>query len=365
MRVVLVSDVYLPRLGGIETQVSGLAVQLARAGHQVVVLTATAAGEVVGGDRPISGVTVRRLTPPIPLPAPINPWAGPDLDRLLAQADVVHAHLGVMAPFAAMAISRALAADLPTVITWHSMVGESVSALRARSWRAWVAAGALPSTVSGPAAEQLQAVLGAEVEVIPNGVDAAQWSNMTRDVVPDRPPHLVSAQRFATRKRPWGLIQAVEQARAQLPSVRKPTLEIAGDGHLLGAMRAWVASRGWDWVSLPGRLDQPELADLYARSDLYLNSSRKESFGIAAAEALASGLPVLGYANTGVADIVADGHGWLAGNDADFVARLRWIVERPDRLESARPPAAGERFTDWPAVVARTIALYRAAGAAP
>ena len=42
MRVALLSDCYLPRLGGIEVQVHDLAHRLAAAGHDVEVVTATA-----------------------------------------------------------------------------------------------------------------------------------------------------------------------------------------------------------------------------------------------------------------------------------------------------------------------------------
>ena len=44
MRVALISDCYLPRLGGIEVQVHDLALQLQSAGHEVTVITATDGG---------------------------------------------------------------------------------------------------------------------------------------------------------------------------------------------------------------------------------------------------------------------------------------------------------------------------------
>ena len=68
MFIALVSDCYLPRLGGIEVQVADLAEQLRAAGHTVLVLTATAGPEQDG---------VCRVDPPVPLGMPINPWAGP------------------------------------------------------------------------------------------------------------------------------------------------------------------------------------------------------------------------------------------------------------------------------------------------
>lgn len=361
VRVVLVSDCYLPRLGGIETQVAGLAHQLDAAGHEVHVLTATGGPELNPASRG-HGVRLHRLVSPVPLPAPINPWAGDDLDQLMAGADVVHAHLGVVAPFSSMAIRRALAANLPVVVTWHSMVGAPSPPGRRRRWQRWVANGALPATVSGPAAAQLHAALGdAEVHVIPNGVDADLWVEPARAADRQGAPHLVSAQRFAIRKRPFGLMKAVYQARQQLPHQRRPTLTVAGSGRLLGLARVWVRVRGWDWAELPGRLAQPQLAALYSRSDVYLNSSRKESFGIAAAEALAAGLPVLGYANTGVVDIIAGGHGWVAQDQPHFVARLRWALESDKRLSQARPTQSQQRVTDWSSVLRRTEALYRRA----
>ena len=52
MRIALVSDCYLPRLGGIELQVHDLAGQLIRAGHQVTVFTVTD-GPPAAGDVPV------------------------------------------------------------------------------------------------------------------------------------------------------------------------------------------------------------------------------------------------------------------------------------------------------------------------
>ncbi|MBO3146449.1 glycosyltransferase, partial [Dermatophilus congolensis] len=68
MRIALVSDVFLPRLGGIEVQVDRLARGLVSAGHEVVVLTITpgAQADVVEG-----GVQVLRFALPVGLPGSV------------------------------------------------------------------------------------------------------------------------------------------------------------------------------------------------------------------------------------------------------------------------------------------------------
>ncbi|MSX95581.1 MAG: glycosyltransferase, partial [Actinobacteria bacterium] len=49
MKIALISDCYVPRLGGIEMQVHDLARHLQLAGHEVVVVTTTAGPDVVDG----------------------------------------------------------------------------------------------------------------------------------------------------------------------------------------------------------------------------------------------------------------------------------------------------------------------------
>lgn len=366
MKVALVSDCYPPRLGGIEVQVADLAGQLGRHGHTVRVLTATP------GPCEREGPTeVLRLTPPVPLPVPINPWAGSGLRRVLAGADVVHVHLGVLAPFAAAGARIAVRLRRPLVLTWHSMVGTGpVTRVVAAQWRSWVRAGAVPTAVSTQAAGELALVLGVDaVRVLPNGVHRAAWASAQAPLARpggDGPRRVITAMRFALRKRPLQVVRLVDRVREGLPASDRPHLEIAGDGPWREATVALVRHTGRSsWVDLPGRVSRPELAERYRRSDLYLAPSRKEAFGLAALEAGSAGLPVAGYARTGVADIVRDGAGVLAEDDADLVARLRDLLGSPGALEQMRGRAVASAHEpspyDWESVARSTEAVYQRA----
>jgi glycosyltransferase involved in cell wall biosynthesis len=113
MRIALVSDCYLPRLGGIELQVHDLAVQLSRAGHAVTVFTTTD-GPSAAGDVPV--VRLPALTG-IPLPA-----ASDTLRRALDSFDVVHAHTSLLSPLSWQAARHAVA----PIITMHSLPNASM-----------------------------------------------------------------------------------------------------------------------------------------------------------------------------------------------------------------------------------------------
>lgn len=71
MRVLIVSDCYAPRLGGIETQVRDLARNLLAAGHEPAVVTATPIGRGRGRsiERP-DGFPVFRTTVSCPASCP-------------------------------------------------------------------------------------------------------------------------------------------------------------------------------------------------------------------------------------------------------------------------------------------------------
>lgn len=77
-----------------------------------------------------------------------------------------------------------------------------------------------------------------------------------------------------------------------------------------------------------------ELAALYASSDIFVFPSRTETFGQVVQEAMASGLPVVGYDSPGVKDLVEDGRtGYLAKKDG---MTLQEGVEKLVNSESLR-----------------------------
>ena len=126
MRVLIVSDCYAPRLGGIETQVRDLARNLRLAGHKPAVVTATPVGDHRGrsverGD----GFPVYRTTAHLPSELPVHPRAGRELHDLMSRLrpDVVHAHVGIVSPFAWSGIGAAQRAGLPLAVTFHCVLG--------------------------------------------------------------------------------------------------------------------------------------------------------------------------------------------------------------------------------------------------
>jgi len=102
VKVALLSDCYLPRLGGIEVQVHDLAAQLTSRGHHVEVFTATPGthGERHGATEVVDGITVHRMALRLPWDLPVNPLAPLTMRDRLATFDVAHVHMGVVSPFA-------------------------------------------------------------------------------------------------------------------------------------------------------------------------------------------------------------------------------------------------------------------------
>jgi glycosyltransferase involved in cell wall biosynthesis len=146
--------------------------------------------------------------------------------------------------------------------------------------------------------------------------------------------HAVVTSRLAPEK---GIDVAIEACRiARLPLV------IAGDGPERGRLEARFPD-----VRLAGRLDEPELGRLRAEATVALMPSRSgESFGLAAAEAMAAGLPVVASRIGALPELVPDG--WLVAPDdpqamAATIGRVRGDESAGERaIARAREIAAPE-----------------------
>jgi glycosyltransferase involved in cell wall biosynthesis len=360
MRIAHVTDVYLPRLGGVELQVHDLAAHQRARGDDAIVVTTTPAGPVdVAGD-----ASARRLTT-IDDGLGRGPYRmvrGRTLADVLHAHDVqlVHAHISAFSPLAWTAARLAAETGRPTVVTVHSMWTDVLPMVRgyarwqrAREWP--VAWGAVSSAAATAVREALD---GADVAVVPNGIDPADWT--PRHHAEPRVPTLISVMRMVRRKRPRALLDILLDLRDTHPGRFRAVL--VGDGPLLPRLRQRVEAAGAEReIRLTGALDRPAIRRLLTSSSLYVAPALRESFGIAALEARSAGLPVLARTETGIADFIRPGvEGWLADSDRALALTIAGLLDDPDRLAAtARHNRATAPTVDWQVALDATDALYQ------
>ncbi|UFU05664.1 glycosyltransferase family 4 protein [Ruania halotolerans] len=375
-------------MGGIESQVEDLAAHQVSQGHSVHVLTATAADAGTGGElgryrqtiTQLSGVRLHRLASPVTFGLPVHPRGRALIRRALQllEPDVVHVHAGVVSPFAHDGARAAREMGLPLAITWHCMLDgvEQAVAIGARvtGWRSTPFA---PSAVSAVAAERVAEALGrTDVSVMPNGLDLRPWRAVAArgDRTPSGPGagpartgplRVVATQRLAPRKRAVPLVRTVARAHERLgrddagrPRIR---LTIAGGGPAEHAVRTEVVAAGLeDVVSVLGRVPRPTLPTLYRDQDVFVAPAMLEAFGIAALEARAAGLAIVGQRGTGLSEFVQHERDGLLvdGDDAATEALVR-LAEDADLLAQIHAHNGAEAPPmSWAEVIGRADAVY-------
>ncbi|MDT7571775.1 MAG: hypothetical protein QOE05_1949, partial [Actinomycetota bacterium] len=120
MRIAHVTDYYLPRLGGIEMDVSDIARRQHTLGHDVTIITSSPRD---GVEDAADGPTVLRVTERFRRPRAIHPRALPAGAAAVLQGeyDVVHVHAGTWTPLAFWTALAASRGGVPTVVTIHSL----------------------------------------------------------------------------------------------------------------------------------------------------------------------------------------------------------------------------------------------------
>jgi N-acetyl-alpha-D-glucosaminyl L-malate synthase BshA len=140
------------------------------------------------------------------------------------------------------------------------------------------------------------------------------------------------------------------------------TLVLVGDGPERDAAEHEVDRLGFKRdVRFLGKVDN--VADVLRGGDLFLLPSATESFGLAALEAMACGVPVVASAVGGVPEVVTDGEtGALApaGDVAEMIERSLAILKDPAEHERLKRNAAA-RALEFAAerVVPRYEQLYQ------
>lgn len=370
MRILHVVPTYLPatRYGGPIHSVHGLCRALARAGHEVTVLTTNVDGpgdSPVPLDRPVTldGVSVRYFPSRLLRRLYVSTPLARALPQAVAVADVVHLHSVFLWPTLAAA-RAAQAAGVPYVLSPRGMLVRELIARRS-AWvkRAWIAlfeqrtiaAAAAVHCTSELEREELLA-LGLhprETFVVPNGVE-----------LPSAPPAAARTDTILYLGRiNWkkGLDRLVEAMR-EIPQGR---LVIAGNDEegLAPCLRAQAEAAGVAArVSFPGHVEGAAKQELLAAAAVVVLPSVSENFGNAVLEAMAAGCPVVVTKGVGLAETVASaGAGLVADPEPPALARaIRAYLEDPAARAKAGAAAATlarERY-GWDRVAAQMIQHY-------
>lgn len=375
-RVLMLSDVYFPRINGVSTSIQTFRSDLVDDGISAK-LVVPAYPEAADGED-IERIPSRRL--------PFDPE-----DRLMrwrplrrtalemaADADLIHIHTPFAAHYAGVTAARKH--GLPVVATYHTHFEEYIHhyfpmlprrALKSLARRiARHQCDTLDAViVPSPAMEETLSEYGvtAPLHVLPTGIPVGHFSGGDRsrfrarhEIAPGRPVALFVG-RVAHEKNISFLLDAMTHARRQVPEL---LLVIAGEGPALPSLQDETAARGLrDHVRFLGYLDrQRELPDCYAAADLFVFASRTETQGLVLLEAMAAGLPVYALAHLGTTSIVAPERGAIAAPDdpAAFGLGLAELATNPQRL--LRLSQEGRRFArEWsaPERARQLAALYR------
>lgn len=201
-----------------------------------------------------------------------------------------------------------------------------------------------------------------EIEVIPNFIRTEHYDTppdplLRKRFAPNGERLLVHVSNFRPVKRVLDVLDLFLKLRAKVPS----RLLLIGDGPDRPAAEAMCRANGTCGdVLFLGKMTEPE--EVVASCDLFVLASETESFGLAALEAMASGVPVVSTNAGGIPEVVEAGVAGLlneVGDTAAMAAHAAEILKDDPTLQRFREGAkrSAKRF-DIAKVLPRYEALY-------
>lgn len=329
MRVLMVSDVYFPRINGVSTSIETFRRTLQRQGVEVRLVVPRYGDEA---DEP--GI-IRVAGWPVPGDKEDRLAGWRAMHRAVLEAardcDVVHIQTPFVAHYAGLKAARQL--GLPVIATYHTLFEACIEhyapflpagwlrqQARRLSQRQCNALDAVIVPSSAMRERLLKYGVRTEMHVLPTGIPLAQFSagdgaafRQRHGISPGQPVALFVG-RLAHEKNIAFLFEALIHARQQHPDI---LLVVAGEGPAGPELKRQAASLGLgDAVRFLGYMDrQRDLPDCYAAANVFVFASRSETQGLVLLEAMAAGLPVIALSAMGCTDILDAGRGCLTPPD--------------------------------------------------
>ena len=330
MRIAMVTDSYFPTRDGVVTSITIAKEGLEKIGHEVIVVAPDP-----GEEHRLPGVHYFAAAKFKSYPGyfvPIYPSNKAEILRSI-DPDVIHIH--GMALMALKAIIAARNLKIPTVLTFHTMVGDAIefySPLKVspeiQKKLIWIYLRNLlkrPGAIIGPTASTINELLENGVkpkraEIIPTGIDTERFRpGGNGDAIRERygmqnDKVALYVGRLSFEKNIDLIIDALRYVDVKLL--------IAGKGPATDKLKETAAKLGVsDRVVFAGFVSDNELPMMYAAADVFVSASKFETQGLSVLEALACGVPVACAGERAFKDVIEHGvNGFLFNGGAEECA---------------------------------------------
>ena len=361
MRVLMLSDVFFPRVNGVSTSIQTFRHDLAARGCETWLVTP---------EYPVRWQDDARV-----LRQPSRYLAFDPEDRMMksgatlaacmtlaGKVDVLH----VQTPFVAhhIGIKAARALQAPIVETYHTFFEEylhhylpllpaGIARAIARTFSRRQCNGV--DAVVAPS-QQLADVLRrygvtSPIETIPTGLNLDEFAGGDGDAFRARygialgRPVMLLVGRVAHEKNIGFLLEVLAEVVRSVPKI---LFVIAGEGPALPSLKRAVAEARLDrHVLFVGYLDRRgPLLDCYRAADVFVFASRTETQGLVLLESLALGVPVVSTAVLGTKEVLATAAGALVVREDvnEFAAAVTRVLTEP--ALRATLASAGREFVE-------------------
>ncbi|MBX9676869.1 MAG: glycosyltransferase [Methylotenera sp.] len=367
MNILLISDVYFPRVNGVSTSIRTFTQQLQKMGHSVH-LIAPDYGVTTEDEDWITRVAARSI------------YFDPE-DKLMKygevlklsrklkamQFDMLHIHTPFIAHYAGLKLAKTL--NIPVIETYHTFFEDYLH--HYLPWIPQFAARGLARMISKNQCNQVDAIVAPSQpmldvlrsygvntlsEVIATGLLEHSFSpadgnafKVKHGIALER-PLLLYVGRVAHEKNIGFLLVMVKLLSEVMPEV---LLVITGEGPAVPSLRASVKAHGIESnVQFIGYLNrETELNSCYKAADVFVFASKSETQGLVILEAMAQGTPVVAIAELGTASILIEGQGALIApeNESEFVQKVHSLLINPQRCQQLGEVAREYAQKKWSA----------------
>jgi 1,2-diacylglycerol 3-alpha-glucosyltransferase len=358
MNIVMMTNAYLPHVGGVAQSVDRFSRTYRALGHRVLVVAPEFEGQPEHEQDVIRMPAIQRFNgSDFAVTLPALGRLKPALDAF--EPDIIHSHHPFL--IGDTAIRVAASRQLPLVFTHHTMYEQYVhyvplDAPRLQEFAiAMVTAYANQSDhVLAPSASVARILrergIETTISVVPTGVEVQRFR--AGDGAGFRQAHKIPLDAFvighvgrlAPEKNLHFLARAAARACARLDNAY---FLVIGSGPSAQGVQHYFETKSLaDRLVMAGVQKDQTLVDAYHAMDVFAFSSHSETQGMVLIEAMAAGVPVVALDASGVREVVQDHRNGrlLSHEDPDAYARaLQWVHDLPeDKLAKL---VAGARMT--------------------